>query len=353
MLPANFARRIGIVCGFLAWVQVMPVFAQSAPKDPGTTWKSDAQAKFEKELEGVQGSSGAVDTLDPTQVHTLAELIDRAEQKNPRTRIAWEAAKQQAARLGIARSTLYPFLASQVFVGKQHFQILAGPEFVGQDVGSVQPAITLYYTIFDFGRREGLIDAAKFESFSANFSFNETHQRIIFEVAAGYYQLLGAQGEVEAARSSLTNAQTVQEAVEARLNNGLATLPNVLEARSLSAQATYELERARGEERVSRGRLAEAVNTPPTDALLVEDISKIPTPEALKEMVDSAIQRALRQRPDLLAQMAKVDATGAEVKEARSNFYPTLSFDGNVGHDWSRGTQTGNPQTSANPRDES
>jgi outer membrane protein TolC len=140
----------------------------------------------------------------------------------------------------------------------------------------------------------------------------------------------------------------VQEAVEARLKNGLATLPDALEARSATAQAQYELERARGVERVAEARLAGAVNVPPTETLLVEDLSKAATIEELRESVESAIQRALQQRPDLLAHMASVDAAAADTKQARANFYPTLSFDGYAGHEWVRGTQTANPTTSAN-----
>ena len=42
-------------------------------------------------------ATGAV--LDPNHTYSLAELIDFAEQNNPRTRAAWEAAKQRAKEL--------------------------------------------------------------------------------------------------------------------------------------------------------------------------------------------------------------------------------------------------------------
>ena len=191
-------------------------------------------------------------TIDFTKTFSLGELIDLGERRNPQTEIAWERAKQQAAQLGIARATLYPFLTSAIVGGTNNAQILLGPRFAAQDIQSVQPVISLYYTVFDFGRRKNTIDAAKFNSFSSDFSFNDVHERVIFDVTASYYQLLGAKGEVEAAGASLKNAQTVQDAVEARLTNGLATLPDALEARSASAQAVYELERAKGVERVAR-----------------------------------------------------------------------------------------------------
>jgi outer membrane protein len=45
-----------------------------------------------------------VASVDPSHLYSLAELIDIAEHNNPRTRIAWERAKQKADQLGIERS---------------------------------------------------------------------------------------------------------------------------------------------------------------------------------------------------------------------------------------------------------
>jgi outer membrane protein len=50
-------------------------------------------------------------TIEPRRPYSLAELIDIAEHNNPRTRIAWERAKQKADQLGIERSAYYPVLA--------------------------------------------------------------------------------------------------------------------------------------------------------------------------------------------------------------------------------------------------
>ena len=54
---------------------------------------------------------GTVAPLDANHTYSLAELIDLAERNNPRTRIAWERARQRAEDLGIAKSSYYPVLA--------------------------------------------------------------------------------------------------------------------------------------------------------------------------------------------------------------------------------------------------
>ena len=100
------------------------------------------------------------------------------------------------------------------------------------------------YTIFDFGRRLDEIAISRNNLLAANFLFNDTHRKVIFQVMAAYYRVLNAKGQEDAAEANLKNAQTVQQAAEARLELGLATLPDVLEARSAAAQADYDLQAA-------------------------------------------------------------------------------------------------------------
>ncbi len=70
------------------------------------------------------------------------------------------------------------------------------------------------------------------------------------------------QAQDTAARASLANAEAVQQAAEERLRNGLATLPDVLEARSATAQSQYDLQAVLGAEQIARGDLATALGAP-------------------------------------------------------------------------------------------
>jgi outer membrane protein len=185
--------------------------------------------------------------------------------------------------------------------------------------------LDLNYTIFDFGGRAGRIAAVRADLLAANFAFNDTHRKIIYQVTEAYDRLLNAVGQVDATRASLKNAQAVQQAAEDRLNNGLATLPDLLEARSAAAQARYDLQAALGVEKNTRGDLATALGTRPTDAIQVQPIEQLTIPESISDSVDHAMDRAFEQRPDLMQQVAEVRKANASVKEARAAFYPALS----------------------------
>jgi outer membrane protein len=146
-----------------------------------------------------------------------------------------------------------------------------------------------------------------------------------------YYQLLDSKGQQEAAEATLLNAQTVQSAAEDRLKLGLATLPDVLEARSATAQADYNLQATIGATEIAHGDLANALGISPTTEFRVQSIRDIKMPDAIGDTVEKSIDKALEQRPDLMERVAQLRAAGAEVKSAQRAYAPKLSFQGNAG----------------------
>jgi outer membrane protein TolC len=109
------------------------------------------------------------------------------------------------------------------------------------------------------------------------------------------------------------------------LKNGLATLPDVLEAQSATAQAEYDLQAALGNEDVAHGYLATALGASTTSSISVRPIDQVAIPDTVEDKVEEDINRALRQRPDLMRQIEAIRAADAQLKQARAAYFPTLS----------------------------
>lgn len=313
--------------GFALLFALLPMkllSAQTAPVTPDRPWHGAQEVSLARELGQDTQTSLAPDA---GKTYDLAELVDFAEQHNPQTRVAWQNAKAQAAALGVARSELYPTLAAFALAGVDRSEAFLSTRFFRQTVGDFQAALDFNYTVFDFGARRGRINAAEANVLGANFGFNDAHRNVIYAVEQGYYLLLNAMGQEDAAEASLSNAKAVQQAAEERLKNGLATLPDVLEARSATAQAEYELQAAVGGEEIARGNLATALGILPTAAIRIQPLKELSIPNSLGDTVESAINRAFAQRPDLLQQVAEIRAGNAKVKEARAANYPSLNVD--------------------------
>jgi outer membrane protein len=306
--------------------------AQRAPASPTQPWQGSLP------LTAPPRSAPAF-APDPNKTYTLPELVNLAEQNNPETRVAWENAKARAADLGISKSTLYPTMAAAAVAETDRNKLLFYPAYIRDTLYSFSPAIELDYTIFDFGRRLDEIAISRSNLLAANLLFNDTHRKVIYQVMAAYYRVLNAKGQEDVAEANLKNAQTVQQDAESRLELGLATLPDVLEARSAAAQADYDLQAAIGASEIAHGDLTTALGISPTNPLQVESIQSLTIPQELAGTVETSIDHALAQRPDLMQRVAELRAAGSALKEAKTAYLPTLSFQGTGGLNKTYGEQ--------------
>jgi outer membrane protein TolC len=317
----------------LAVFAALAVRGQQAPPSPEKPWAVSIESGTETDK-----LSKARPALDADHVYTLAELVDIAERGNPETRVAWERAKERAAAAGIARSALYPLLSAVASGSINQYSQFFG-RFYHEDTSLFPALLKLSYTAFDFGARRAAIDEAQANLLASDFSFNDVHRQVVFHVAEAHYRLLDTMAQEDAAQATLTDAQTVQEAVEARLANGLATLPDVLEARAAAAQARYELASIQGLEAIARGALATVLGASPRSEFRIANLSTDAVSSAIEEPIEAIMDRAIRQRPDLQAQLASLRSSDAEIRRARSAYYPEVSFAGSWGHSNSFGEQ--------------
>jgi outer membrane protein TolC len=208
--------------------------------------------------------------------------------------------------------------------------ITGGGTLIVDSVAS-NATLSVKWLLLDFGQRGAVVDAAKQRLMMANVGFNAAHQKVVFEVTRNFYELGNARQQVAVARSALQAARTVEQAVQARLDNGLAIKPELLQAQQQSAQFDFELEAALGAESDAQVALIDSLGILPTTQLQVADFADKPLPPEPEESVDALIDLALSQRPDLVINLANLRAKQAEVRAARADFYPTVAVDGNVG----------------------
>jgi outer membrane protein TolC len=272
-----------------------------------------------------------VTAIDAQHQYSLAELIDIGERNIPQSRIAWELAKQRANLLGIEKSQYYPVLVGVALFADQRVvspfpKSLTPDGYTVADLPLVEPQITLQYLLFDFGGRKARVDSARAQALASGAQFIKANQDVAYAISSNYYALVTAQERLQAARDILKTAQTTQDAAEARLANGRATLPDVLNARAETAQATFDLAAADGGEKIARVTLAEAIGVEPSPDISIDAKRNAPLPKALTLAIDQLIERALDGRPDLMAQMFEIRRADDEIRAAASAYRPTITL---------------------------
>jgi outer membrane protein len=307
--------------------------------------------------------------VDVRKEYTLADLIDLAEQLNPATRAAWQDARQALALVGVSRSAYYPYLSLAAAAGYQRFFVPFPKLEVSQAAlkkalatgGSVKTAVTLSegdplhfdvlyqseltmkWLLFDFGERDAAVSAAREGLLIANVAFNATHQRVVFEVSQNFYAYNLARESVKVAHSASETAQTVHSAVEARVENGLATQPEYLQAQQQLAQAQFNLEKARGSERDAFVDLMNSIGLYPSVQIRIANNFAGAVELDLETPLVSLVTRALSRRPDLVVSLAKVRAAEDKIKAIKASYFPKINALANVGYGMERtslGTNT-------------
>ena len=258
-----------------------------------------------------------------------------AERNNPRTRIAWERARQRAEELGVARSAYFPVLAGAAAFSDQRdispfTKPLAPRGYVMVEIPAVVPEVTLDYLIFDFGKREAKVDAATAEKLAAGANFIRANQEVAFRVASSFYLLVTQQERLAAAEATLKTAQTTADAAESQLRNGRSTLPDVLNARAEAAQAVFDRESASGDEKIARVALSEVVGVEPSPDLTIDGQNSAPLPSDLAASIEALIDRAIATRPDLAAQAAEIRAADDAIRAARAEYRPQIVLKGSA-----------------------
>jgi TolC family type I secretion outer membrane protein len=259
----------------------------------------------------------------------LTDVIDIALRNNTATNAAWADARAAAASYGAARGQYYPTLALNGSV--QALKTVPSNVPVSLTRQFYGATLTLSWLLFDFGGRSGSVGEAREALLAADWTHNATLQAVVLTVEQAYFGYLGTKALLAAQQTTFEEARTNLRAAEQRHNVGLATIADVLQAKTALSQAQLSLESTQGQLQTMRGALALSMGLPanvPYDLGLPADTA---IPLGVTDSVDTLIERAVRERPDLAAQRAQVALARARVSVARSQALPSLSVGGNTG----------------------
>jgi outer membrane protein TolC len=273
---------------------------------------------------------------------TLSDIVDVGLANNPQTRAAWNAARAASAAVGISLGAYLPQIDASLMGTKQK-AVFAGGKFI-IDQTTLTPTASLNLLLFDFGGREANVQSARRALEAANWTQNAVYQNVILDIESAYYQYLSAKALLEAQEINLKGAQANYDAANDRHRAGVATIADVLQAKTALSMIELQIVTTRGLIQTLHGALASAMGLPAESIFEVSDTLPERTPlEAVAKQVDLCIKEAEAKRPDLAGSRARVLAAEAAVRKARSTFFPAFSLSGNIGRIYYKDNPVSNP----------
>jgi outer membrane protein len=260
---------------------------------------------------------------------SLPEVVDLGLRNNPQTRASWANARAAAAAYGSERGGYLPTLDGEVTGTRLQTVASQGRSAVTQSV--LSPSLSLTYLLFDFGGRSGSVGTARNALLAANYTHNATLQDVVLEIQTAYFQYIATRALLEAQRTTAREARTNLEAAEERRRVGVATIADVLQARTAASQATLAVEQTEGDLQTARGALALSLGLPANLPYDIDSTAGQVPVSVLADSVEHLISRALVVRPDLAAARAEFEASRSQISMARASRLPSLVVNGDAG----------------------
>jgi outer membrane protein len=270
--------------------------------------------------------------LETDDEYTLTELIDIAERENPKTRVAWQRARNAAIREGIAASTYLPVITANVlgaYQGAEGSNSSLGftVQNSGNFFGSAE-TISLEWLLFDFGGRKNIIEEARKLSNVSTIGFTGAHQQVIYTVSIAYYTYIAAKQRHRTSLETLANAKDVEAAAEARYIHGEGTVIETAHTRNLTAQAQLTVVNAQGAEDQAYAALLAAMGVSPLIRIRIAPVEHHPLSADDLAPADQIVRDALARRPDVLEAYNAVLASQASTKAAQAQNRPKIFLAG-------------------------
>ncbi|HEX7616286.1 MAG TPA: TolC family protein [Thermoanaerobaculia bacterium] len=319
----------------VAVLSANPLAGSDTPRAPEARWEPPKEALPPARPPARPPQGLTPDALTGRTI-SLAEAVDVALRNSPSTRQSWHLARAAAAGLGSRRSALYPAVELDAQAGRQKQTSSGGT--ISTLLTTWGPTLSLSFLVLDLGGRSAEIAEAEQSLYAADFTHNAAMNDLILLVAQSYYSYQGVRALLVAQEASLKQAEENYAAATERHRAGVATIADVLQARTSLSQQRLGYETVRGQIETERGQLTTALGVPiglPLDAAPLPEDQNV---DEVVRSVDILITDAGRLRPDLAAARSRALAARSRVRSVRSGGLPTLSLGAFINRTWFEGS---------------
>lgn len=258
---------------------------------------------------------------------TLDEAIRTALARHPSLQRVREEIAAADARTKQARSGYFPHITTSAF-GKQGLSgasgalglrgLVTSPLF--RDVGA---SAALFQNVFDFGRTAHLVRSSEWAAVSLRRGLEAQQALVTLNVQRAYYEALKGQRLTEVAEKVLAERRLAVRQAEAFYRAQLKSKLDLSVAQTAASQAELDLVRAREALKTANAELNHAMGVEgEVEYELQEPDLRV---DAVPEL-EPLIGESLRQRPDLLAIDARMNADQEVVERAEKSRYPKIMF---------------------------
>ena len=266
---------------------------------------------------------------------SLIDLIKIGICNNPGLNVDYMSVKGAEANLGSAKSEYFPDINLSAG-GNKTTTKRQGYSHTEDNPYTLNAGLSLL--LYDFGGRSSRIDAFRSYLAAAGFNYNSALQDLILSIHTTYFKLLGAKEDLKSAKANEAMYKKSYAEASRRYEVGLAALNDKLQTQTSYEQSKLQVLQMENAVKQYEGDLATILNLPPQTSFKLKQPPKDRDLTALNkaDTLDKMIEQASKERTEVKAQEANVNAANASLQELRSSRYGsfTLSAESGYNNSW-------------------
>ncbi len=260
----------------------------------------------------------------------LDHYVDEALANNQDLKTAIYRVEEFVAKLGIARSYLYPQLSGSAAAGRDKLSTTLQPIQPGVD--AISDSYTLLmnasYQLDIWGKIRSATDVALANLMAQIEARRTVVLTLVSSVARTYIQIRELDQELLVSQETLKTRVVSYDLAKTRYELGLTSEMQVQQSLSEVESAQVELDRIRIAIALQEDLLCVLLGKPPTYVERGKILAEILQPPSVPVALPSQV---IGQRPDILQAEQNLIAANAKIGIARAEFFPQISLTGTYG----------------------
>jgi outer membrane protein, multidrug efflux system len=259
----------------------------------------------------------------------LQELIRTALKENYDLQLATERISAARAQLAITRSSLFP-------------QVQGNANFAGGKDPSTQSKFNILGLTADaafqldlFGRLRRATEASRAELLATQDAQQTVTLTLVADVASDYFQLLDLDLQLRITEDTVKTQQESVKLTQLRLDHGVATKLDVLQAEQVLDTANAQLPDLQRQIAQEEDAISILLGHYPEGVRRGLPLAQQPVPPEVPPGIPSTL---LERRPDIRQAEQELVAANAEIGVAKAAFFPQISLTGSGGGAFGRST---------------
>ncbi|MRR17712.1 MAG: TolC family protein [Deltaproteobacteria bacterium] len=269
----------------------------------------------------------ADETPQKGEVLTLKRCVDLALKNHPAIIAASGIIRQTESRIGQARAGYYPQLAFQS--GYSRIGPTPSSTFRSDPYNYYTNTLNLNQMLFDFGKTSTLVDIRQLSKQSADADFQDASTQIVLAAKDAYYSFLKARMSESVAAETVDQFRQHYDIAKTFFETGKSSKIDVTSAEVNLSNARIQLITAQNALRIARANLNKAMGLTSAPEYDVREEFHL---EQTVMSFEEALDKAYKNRPDLLSTSLKKDALQKTIDFSRKDYLPVLSGSAGYGY---------------------